>query len=122
MPRDTDEPIGKKTPAQPDFRQANGFHYDPFGDEAIVYAVGEVDLANVLSFDDMLTKAVLTRKPIRIDLTHCTYLDSTLINSIMDVVSKTHVLLRITAKNATVRRVLEIVGMEKVVQIDYAED
>jgi len=122
MPRDTDEPVGKKSPAQPDFRQANGFHYDSSGEEAIVSAVGEVDLANVSSFDTILKKAALTHKPIRIDLTHCTYLDSTLINSIMNVVSKTHVLLRITVKTATVRRVLEIVGMDKVVPIDYIED
>jgi len=122
MPRDTDEPVGKSRPAQRDFRKANGFHYDSSGDEAIVSAVGEVDLANVSSFETLLKKAALTRKPVRIDLTHCTYLDSSLINSIMNVVSKTNVLLRITVKTATVRRVLEIVGMDKVVPIDYVED
>jgi anti-anti-sigma factor len=121
MPRETDEPIGKNKPAQLDFTKRNSFQCDSSGDEVIVSAIGEVDLANVSMFDSMLQTALLSRKPIRIDLTHCTYLDSTLINSIMNVALTIRVQLRITAKAASIRRIFEIVGMDKVVPIDYIE-
>ena len=119
MPDDTDEPIGKNRPAQPDFPKSNSFQYDSSGDEVIVSAIGEVDLANVSMFDSMLHRASLTGKPIRIDLTHCTYLDSTFINAIVNAVSTIHVAFRITVKTTTIRRIFEIVGMDKIVPIDY---
>jgi len=72
-------------------------------------------------FDSMLKKALLTRKPIRIDLTHCTYLDSTLINAIVSIISAADGRLRITANTGTMRRIFEIVGMDKLVPIDYID-
>lgn len=121
MPRDTDEPVGKHRPGQPDFAKPNGFQYDSSGDEVIVSPIGEVDLSNISMFDSMLHRALLTHKPVRIDLTHCTYLDSTFINSIVNVALKPDVALRITVKTRTIRRIFEIVGMNNMVPVDYVD-
>lgn len=118
MSRNTDKPIDDNTPAPANPRSPNRFHFDSSGEESVVSVFGEVDLANISEFDSMVQKALSERKPIRIDLTQCTYLGSTLINSIMNVATKPLVQLRISGASSSILRVFQIVGLDKVVPID----
>jgi anti-anti-sigma factor len=118
MSHNTDEPIDEKRRAPAHSSTPNSFHFDSSGDESTVSVIGEVDLANISMFDSMVQKAVSARKPIRIDLTRCTYLGSTLINSIITVATRPHVQLRISVTSSSIRRVFQIVGLDKIVPID----
>lgn len=90
--------------------------------QAIVLALrGELDLATVPSLRDHLLEAVRTHQSVVLDLAGLTFLDSTglgLLVSAVKRLSARNGTLVVAAPSPTVRRVLEVSGLEAYLRIE----
>ncbi|OBB70517.1 STAS domain-containing protein [Mycobacterium sp. 852014-52144_SCH5372336] len=96
----------------------NQFRLEPGGAEAppVVTAVGEIDLANVDEFSDVLTRAAEDNSSVTVDLTGVTYCDSAALRELFSVAANAKLEL-VVPTNGPITTLLGISGLDKVATV-----
>jgi anti-sigma B factor antagonist len=82
----------------------------------VVIATGEVDLANLGDFEDVLTRAAADRPAITVDLSQVTYCDSAAMRALFSVAANTRLSLIIPA-SGPITTVLRISGLDRIATV-----
>ncbi|KUI19737.1 anti-anti-sigma factor [Mycobacterium sp. GA-1285] len=100
----------------------NQFRLSPGGSEAppVVTAVGEIDLANVDEFSDVLSRAVTDNSSVTVDLTEVTYCDSAALRELFSVAASAKLELVVPA-NGPITTLLGISGLDKVATVTVVD-
>ena len=81
-----------------------------------VVATGEVDLANVSQFQDVMTKAAAGSATLTVDLSQVTYCDSAAVRALFAVAATTE-LTMIVAAEGPIKTLLGISGLDRVATV-----
>ena len=91
------------------------------GEQApIITATGDVDLANVNQFHDMMTKAANGASALTIDLSEVSYCDSAAVRALFSVAATTKLSLVIRPEGP-IRTLLSVSGLDRVATVTTAE-
>jgi len=82
----------------------------------VVTATGDIDLANVGQFQDMLTKAAADSNSITVDLSEVSYCDSTAVRALFAVAATTKLALIVPAEGP-ITTLLGISGLDRVATV-----
>ncbi|TGD88289.1 anti-sigma factor antagonist [Mycolicibacterium sp. CH28] len=88
----------------------------PDGDSPCVVAVGDIDLANVAEFQDVMATAVGDAPSLTVDLAAVTYCDSAAVRALFAVAAATK-LTMIVASAGPIRTLLGISGLDRVATV-----
>jgi len=94
------------------------FVHDSLADAEALHVFGEIDLAAEREFESMIEKVAAHSRPIVVDLTACTYIDSCAIH-ILQRASTHHDIRVVAAEHSTIQRVFEIAGARQFLTLDY---
>ncbi|UUO01882.1 STAS domain-containing protein [Mycolicibacterium novocastrense] len=86
----------------------------------VVTAVGEIDLANVDEFSDVLTRAAADSSSVTVDLTEVTYCDSAALRELFSVAANAKLELVVPA-NGPITTLLQISGLDKVATVTVVD-
>lgn len=81
-----------------------------------VVAVGDIDLANVADFQDVMAKAVAGAAALTVDLSEVSYCDSAAVRALF-AVAATSELTMIVAAEGPIRTLLGISGLDRVATV-----
>ncbi|APE14875.1 STAS domain-containing protein [Mycobacterium crocinum] len=81
-----------------------------------VAAAGEIDLANVGQFQDVLAKAATGSTPLTVDLSEVSYCDSAAVRALFAVAATTE-LTMIVAAEGPIKALLGISGLDRVATV-----
>jgi anti-anti-sigma factor len=87
-------------------------------DSESIQVSGEIDVANAAEFEESVLRASRVGKPVRIDLTRCTYIDSNAVNVLVKL-HETPELRLVATSGSVVQRVFDIVGISEHFPITY---
>jgi anti-sigma B factor antagonist len=91
------------------------------GEQApIVTATGDIDLANVNDFHDMMTKAANGASALTVDLTAVSYCDSAAVRALFSVAAITKLSL-VVRSEGPVRMLLSVSGLDRVATVTAAD-
>jgi anti-sigma B factor antagonist len=91
------------------------------GEQApIVTATGDIDLANVNDFQDMMTKAANGASALTVDLTAVSYCDSAAVRALFSVAAITKLSL-VVRSEGPVRMLLSVSGLDRVATVTAAD-
>jgi anti-sigma B factor antagonist len=85
-----------------------------------VRAVGEIDLANVSEFQDLLAKAAAAGPAITVDLSAVSYCDSAAVRALFSVAANTQLTL-VVADHGPIKTLLGISGLDRVVTVTTSD-
>ena len=85
-----------------------------------VSAVGDIDLANVNEFQDLLAKAAATAPAITVDLSGVTYCDSAAVRALFSVAAMSQLTL-VVAGRGPIKTLLSISGLDRVVTVTTSD-
>jgi anti-sigma B factor antagonist len=85
-----------------------------------VTAIGEIDLANVGEFQDMLAKAAAAAPAITVDLSGVSYCDSAAVRALFSVAAVTEMTL-VVANRGPIKTLLGISGLDRVVKVEASD-
>ncbi|MGZ3574788.1 MAG: STAS domain-containing protein [Vulcanimicrobiaceae bacterium] len=101
--------------------QIGVFINDSLVDSEVVCVLGEIDVSNVQFFAEAVDRASLGACA-RIDLRHCTYLDSAALDVLVKCRRRIGTKLHVQAGgHGVVRRAFDSTELSKVLQVDYDE-
>jgi anti-sigma B factor antagonist len=86
----------------------------------VVIAIGDIDLANVNEFEDVLTSAAADSDAITVDLSDVTYCDSAAVRALFAVAATTKLGLIVPA-TGTIVTLLTISGLDRVATVTTRE-
>ncbi|MFZ0834566.1 MAG: STAS domain-containing protein [Mycobacterium sp.] len=98
------------------------FRLDGDGDHRpVVNASGEIDLANVDQFQDVMTKAASSADTITVDLSHVSYCDSAAVRALFSVAASTklHLIIR---SSGPIKTLLSVSGLDRVATVTTADE
>lgn len=98
-------------------RQA-AFVHDSRQDVNSLHVIGDIDLANAADFEAALTRLSPSRRPIKIDLTCCTYMDSSALNVLLEA-NKRFSFGVVAAQGSIAQRVFTVMKDSKSLSIEY---
>jgi anti-sigma B factor antagonist len=91
------------------------------GEQApIVTARGDIDLANVNEFHDMMTKAANGVSALTVDLSAVSYCDSAAVRALFSVAATTKLSL-VVRSEGPIRTLLSVSGLDRVATVTTAE-
>jgi anti-sigma B factor antagonist len=91
------------------------------GEEApIVTATGDIDLANVNEFQDMITKAASGASALTVDLSEVSYCDSSAVRALFSVAAITKLSL-VVRSEGPIRMLLSVSGLDRVATVTAAD-
>ena len=94
---------------------------ESIGRDEVLHVVGEVDISSAPAFEAALNSAATFGKPVVVDLTECTYLDSSGLSALVRAMKRYHVPFRaVVTENSNIARVLDIVDFSQFIPIDFA--
>ncbi len=108
----------------PDIRQfkpignAAVFIRDSRDDVEALHVYGEVDMARESDFEKAIEDVAGLKKPILIDLTYCTYVDSRAIHVLQKASTKYQLRVRV-ASDSAVQRIFEILHAGEFLNVSY---
>lgn len=85
-------------------------------DPPVVVASGDIDLANVGQFSDVLTKAAAGSSTLTVDLSEVTYCDSAAVRALFGVAAATEVKM-IVSDTGPIKTLLAISGLDRVANV-----
>ncbi|MBV8163626.1 MAG: STAS domain-containing protein [Candidatus Eremiobacteraeota bacterium] len=94
------------------------FVHDSQADAEALHVYGEIDLTAEREFESMIEKVAVDGRPIVIDLTACTYIDSCAIH-ILQRASTRHDVRVVAAEHSTIQRVFQIAGANEFLELAY---
>lgn len=104
--------------ASPNQRLGGPFVHESTAGGELIKVVGEVDISNAQHLEDAIRTASQDSKPITVDLTECTYLDSCSVHILVQAKTTNGKSLKVIAPaNSAAQRVFEILGLEEVLQV-----
>ena len=83
---------------------------------AIVRATGDIDLANVEEFSDVMTRAAADGSPVTVDLSRVTYCDSSGVRVLFSVAATTKLAL-IVPDGGPITTLLRISGLDRIATV-----
>jgi anti-sigma B factor antagonist len=86
------------------------------GQPPVVTATGDIDLANVSEFSEVLTRAAANSDAITVDLSDVTYCDSAAVRALFAVAATTKLALIVPAKGP-ILTLLSISGLDRVATV-----
>lgn len=91
------------------------------GEQApIVTATGDIDLANVKQFHDMMTKAASGASALTVDLSEVSYCDSAAVRALFSVAATTKLSL-VVRSEGPIGTLLSVSGLDRVATVSTAE-
>ena len=91
------------------------------GEQApIVTATGDIDLANVNEFQDMMTKAANGASALTVDLSGVSYCDSAAVRALFSVAAITKLSL-VVRSEGPIRMLLSVSGLDRVATVTTAD-
>jgi anti-sigma B factor antagonist len=91
------------------------------GEQApIVTATGDIDLANVTEFQDMMTKAANGASALTVDLSAVSYCDSSAVRALFSVAAITKLSL-VVRSEGPIRMLLSVSGLDRVATVTAAD-
>ena len=91
------------------------------GEQApIVTATGDIDLANVNEFQDMMTKAANGASALTVDLSAVSYCDSSAVRALFSVAAITKLSL-VVRSEGPIRMLLSVSGLDRVATVTAAD-
>jgi anti-anti-sigma factor len=92
------------------------------GEQApIVTATGDIDLANVNEFQDMMTKAANGAAALTVDLSEVSYCDSSAVRALFSVAATTKLSL-VVRSAGPVKTLLSVSGLDRVATVTTADE
>jgi anti-sigma B factor antagonist len=92
------------------------------GDEPpVVTATGDIDLANVNEFSDVMAKAAVSTDAITVDLSRVSYCDSAAVRALFSVAASTKLNLVIRS-SGPIKTLLSVSGLDRVANVTAAEE
>lgn len=92
------------------------------GDEPpVVTATGDIDLANVNEFADVMAKAAVSTDAITVDLSRVSYCDSAAVRALFSVAASTKLNLVIRS-SGPIKTLLSVSGLDRVAHVTAAEE
>ncbi len=90
-------------------------------DRPVVNASGDIDLANVNQFQDVMTKAASNADMITVDLSQVSYCDSAAVRALFSVAASTklHLIIRSTGP---IKTLLSVSGLDRVASVTTADE
>ncbi|BBY44783.1 STAS domain-containing protein [Mycolicibacterium celeriflavum] len=100
----------------------NQFRFNAGSAEAcpVITAVGEIDLANVDEFSEVLSRAAADSSAVTVDLTRVTYCDSAALRALFSVAESAKLDLIVPAKGP-ITTLLAISGLDKVAAVTVVD-
>src|ERR1700674_1543606 len=91
-------------------------------DQELIKVRGEIDLCNGPLFRNAIAEAAQAGRPVVIDMTGCTYLDSYCVNTLLQIAERPHLAVRvIAASGSAAQRIFELTGISRVVPLTYVD-
>ncbi len=110
---------------QPSVQRASNnqaaFIHDSREHEELIRVFGEVDLSNEDEFEGALARLCGLHRPVVVDLTSCTYMDSSGFH-VLERMSKRAELRLIARERGGVHKLFEVLNADKFLTIQYVKD
>jgi anti-anti-sigma factor len=107
---------------EPSVQPQAAFDRISFEDRELIRVTGEIDLFNGPLFRNAITEAVQAGRPVVIDMTACTYLDSYCVNTLLQIAERPNLSVRvIAASGSAAQRIFELTGISRVVPLTYVD-
>jgi anti-sigma B factor antagonist len=87
----------------------------------VVTATGDIDLANVNEFSDVMAKAAVSTDVITVDLSGVSYCDSAAVRALFSVAAGTKLNLVIRS-SGPIKTLLSVSGLDRVANVTAAEE
>jgi anti-sigma B factor antagonist len=87
----------------------------------VVFASGEIDLANVNEFHELMTRAAEMAEAITVDLSDVSYCDSAAVRALFSVAANTKLSLVIRAAGP-IRTLLSVSGLDRIATVTMADE
>ena len=88
--------------------------------DEVLHVVGEVDMSTAPAFEAALKSAATFGKPVIVDFTECTYLDSSGLSVLVRTIKRYAVpFSALVSKGSNVARVMDIVDFSQFMPIEY---
>src|SRR5690348_7042495 len=94
--------------------------YDDLGEPALIRVFGEIDIASAPEFEKAIQSASMRGVPFSIDLSACTYIDSSGLAALARAARRGNPITEVLVpKESKIVRVLEVTGMNALVPIQF---